>query len=274
MSEFTPLPDPIVSRMGIYAASVYGRVWRYCQMERGRCFAPAHRIATELNLGQRTVERYLSRLVEDGWIERDSGKSDGKPSTYYTTGKWVMGGSATAADPSARTADPLRHSGGHKKQDKTEEENTTAQPPSGGSWTAFHTVTATDLTGDPDAFKTKAGNVAAYFGQVAGLVGEAAHGDPDAACELWRSYVKAKGKYLPSNRRTLLDDLGRWLRDNPMPAPIPADMGQYFTADGRLKQAVALMSRPEFAGADAFDPATWPASYRKAVEMAKARHGN
>ncbi|MCB0215039.1 MAG: helix-turn-helix domain-containing protein, partial [Chloroflexi bacterium] len=100
MSEFTPLPDPIVASMGIYAASVYGRVWRYCQMERGRCFAPAHRIATELNLGQRTVERYLSRLVEDGWIERDSGKSDGKPSTYYTTGKWVMGGSATAADPS------------------------------------------------------------------------------------------------------------------------------------------------------------------------------
>ncbi|MCA9680143.1 MAG: hypothetical protein KC464_34240, partial [Myxococcales bacterium] len=60
----------------------------------------------------------------------------------------------------------------------------------------------------------------------------------------------------------------------PPPAPIPADVGQYFTADGRLKQAVALMSRPEFAGADAFDPATWPASYRKAVEMAKARHGN
>lgn len=273
MSEFTPLPDPIVSSMGIYAASVYGRVWRYCQMERGRCFAPAHRIATELNLGQRTVERYLSRLVEDGWIERDSGKSDGKPSTYYTTGKWVMGGSATAADPSARTADPLRHSGGHKKQDKTEEENTTAQPPTGGRWTGFHSVVSTDITGNPDSYLTNAGGVRAYFGRLAKVAGEATNGDPDAACELWRAFQENAGHRL-TNRQSIIDAFGKWAKDNPPPAPIPADMGQYFTADGRLKQAVALMSRPEFAGADAFDPATWPASYRKAVEMAKARHGN
>jgi hypothetical protein len=53
-----------------------------------------------------------------------------------------------------------------------------------------------------------------------------------------------------------------------------ANLGPYFTTDGRLKQVLALTHLPEFENADHMDPETWPENYRRAVEMVEVGHGN
>lgn len=91
MSHFFPAPEAIVNDLGPAAAVLYGRIWRYCQGG-GVCFATLATLASECNVNERTVRRWVARLAADGYITHESGKASGKTNCITTTTKWVMGG--------------------------------------------------------------------------------------------------------------------------------------------------------------------------------------
>jgi len=84
---FTPLIDSIVKEYGVLTAAVFGRVWRYCQMETGVCQASVEKIAGELDLSVRTIIRHLDVLVEGGYLVDNTPGLRNKPHTYSDTGK-------------------------------------------------------------------------------------------------------------------------------------------------------------------------------------------
>jgi len=58
---FTPISDKILLELGLMAAAVYGKIWRYCDAY-GSCKASKQRIAQELAISERTVFNYLKIL--------------------------------------------------------------------------------------------------------------------------------------------------------------------------------------------------------------------
>lgn len=103
MSAYIPLPDPIVREHGVYAACVYGRVWRYCQIG-GVCTAAILTIADDLAISVATVKRHLASLVESGYLSKAGGGKSGRPSTYRLTGKWVMGAEGGSSERTTQVA--------------------------------------------------------------------------------------------------------------------------------------------------------------------------
>lgn len=87
MGNFTPLFDVVIHDVGITGAAVYGRVWRYCQGERGVCQATQDTIADELDVSRHTVLRWLGKLCEAGYLEDTTPDLRNKPHTYRDTGK-------------------------------------------------------------------------------------------------------------------------------------------------------------------------------------------
>jgi len=59
---FVMTPLSVVAEFGLPTAAVLGLVYRYSRMRKGRCFASVGRMARELRIGRRTVERALARL--------------------------------------------------------------------------------------------------------------------------------------------------------------------------------------------------------------------
>jgi len=82
---WTPLITALVEEMGLITAVVFGRVWRYCQGERGECVASQESIAKDLGLVPRTVRNHLKRLVIEGYLE--AVERPGMPTRYHDTGK-------------------------------------------------------------------------------------------------------------------------------------------------------------------------------------------
>ena len=80
MRTYTPLYDDIVVNYDIYTAAVFGKVLRYCQGERGMCFASQTRIAKELDISREKVHSALALLVLDGMLDQVS--TAGKTSEY------------------------------------------------------------------------------------------------------------------------------------------------------------------------------------------------
>lgn len=87
---FTPLPDMLVNRYGIVTAAVWGRMWRYCQMENGVCQATLETIGRELNLDKSTILRHAETLVADGFFIDKTPDLRNRPHTYVDTGKVAM----------------------------------------------------------------------------------------------------------------------------------------------------------------------------------------
>jgi DNA-binding MarR family transcriptional regulator len=85
-TRYTPLIDNLVHDVGILGAAVFGRVWRYCQMERGYCHAEQGRIADELELSRGKVNECLRELVEKGYLGTTK-NTKGRTVIYYDTGK-------------------------------------------------------------------------------------------------------------------------------------------------------------------------------------------
>ena len=75
---FTPLIDNLVSEFGITTAAVFGRVWRYCQMEDKICYASTATLGSELDLSPHTISSHLDKLVDGGYL--DEIKKIGYPS--------------------------------------------------------------------------------------------------------------------------------------------------------------------------------------------------
>jgi len=87
MGNFTPLFDVVIQTVGVVGASVYGRVWRYCQGERGVCQASMDTIANELGMSRQTVVRWLGKLCDVGYLEDTTPGLRNRPHTYRDTGK-------------------------------------------------------------------------------------------------------------------------------------------------------------------------------------------
>lgn len=69
LQNFNPSLDTLRKKLGRTAADVYGRVWRYSQMESKVCFASQRRMASDLGLCRKTVNRQIQRLVKEGYLE-------------------------------------------------------------------------------------------------------------------------------------------------------------------------------------------------------------
>jgi hypothetical protein len=93
---WTPLIDEMVQMYGVIGASIFGRIWRYCQMKDGVCSVSLSRIGDDLDLDKATVMRYAARLVQDGYIEDTTPDIGNKPHTYRDTGKASLGVSVKA----------------------------------------------------------------------------------------------------------------------------------------------------------------------------------
>jgi DnaD/phage-associated family protein len=84
---FTPLIDGLVAEHGIVRAAVFGKVWRYCQMEDGVCRASQERMADELGLTRATVNKHIEALCADGYLIDKTPTLAGAPHVYADTGK-------------------------------------------------------------------------------------------------------------------------------------------------------------------------------------------
>lgn len=90
LTNFTPLIDEVCQDVGFVGALVYGVVFRYCQMERGRCDAAAETIAERANCSAKTVRRHLAALVEHGYLVDTTPEVRHKPHIYRLTDKAGM----------------------------------------------------------------------------------------------------------------------------------------------------------------------------------------
>lgn len=79
---FTPLFESIIDKVGVIGAAVHGRVWRYCQGDRGKCQASMETIASELRVSRHTVLRYLTQLCREGFLIDHTPGLRNRPHTY------------------------------------------------------------------------------------------------------------------------------------------------------------------------------------------------
>jgi len=105
LKNFTPLLDSITEKHGIYRASVFGRIYRYCQMSTGTCTASLERIAEKLGISYKTVQRHVKALVTDGYLEDLTPKLKNRPHQYRDTGKAGVKVTAEAFDNGYETPD-------------------------------------------------------------------------------------------------------------------------------------------------------------------------
>ena len=130
-TRYTPLIDNLVHDVGILGAAVFGRVWRYCQMERGYCHAEQGRIADELELSRGKVNECLRELVEKGYLGTTK-NTKGRTVIYYDTGKagkvelpeFTLPEDAQNTElVTATVTEPVTN--GYTKKEKKEKKNTT-----------------------------------------------------------------------------------------------------------------------------------------------------
>jgi len=136
MGSFTPLFDLVIKDVGIVGAGVYGRVWRYCQGERGVCQAKQETIADELGMSRHTILRWLTKLCDAGYLEDTTPDLRNKPHTYRDTGKVkiqirldaVAESNSTVAE-SNRDCSTESHEERSKREEKREEDGADAPIP-------------------------------------------------------------------------------------------------------------------------------------------------
>jgi len=93
---FTPVIDTMISEVGLMTATVFGKVWRYCQMSDGVCTAAQDRLADELGVSRATINQHIERLVSSEYLQDLTPALLGKPHTYRDTGKAGLSISFTA----------------------------------------------------------------------------------------------------------------------------------------------------------------------------------
>jgi hypothetical protein len=84
---FIPVIDTMIPEVGLMTATVFGKVWRYCQMEDGVCTASQERLANEMGVSRVTLNQHINKLVETEYLEDMTPALVGLPHTYRDTGK-------------------------------------------------------------------------------------------------------------------------------------------------------------------------------------------
>ncbi|HTP00718.1 MAG TPA: helix-turn-helix domain-containing protein [Anaerolineales bacterium] len=82
MPTFSPIFDEVSHRLGMSAASVYGVVWRHCQMREGICRASLRHMAHLLGCHETTVKRQLRRLIQSGYLKDTTPGLRNRPHVY------------------------------------------------------------------------------------------------------------------------------------------------------------------------------------------------
>lgn len=103
MGGFTPIFDCVVQDVGLVGASVFGRMWRYCQGDRKACQASTSTIAESLNMSTRTVIRWQQELKTAGYLHDTTPELRNKPHTYRVTNKVTIQVSINAVTESHST---------------------------------------------------------------------------------------------------------------------------------------------------------------------------
>lgn len=69
VSGFVPIFEVVLNHYeDLITASVFGRMWQYCNMEDGVCKASLERIGKDLKISPATVMRHAEKLVNDGFL--------------------------------------------------------------------------------------------------------------------------------------------------------------------------------------------------------------
>jgi hypothetical protein len=84
---FTPAPDMLLEKYGVYKALVFGRIRRFCEMQEGVCKASQQSIAEWLGMKRWTVYRAIITLKEDGYIIDKTPNRRFRPHIYEVTSK-------------------------------------------------------------------------------------------------------------------------------------------------------------------------------------------
>jgi hypothetical protein len=87
LGQFTPLFDPLVQRYGLVTASVYGLVWRYCQMRDGICRASLLTLAQRLSISRASLICQLGLLKQEGYIQDRTPDLRNRPHVLIITPK-------------------------------------------------------------------------------------------------------------------------------------------------------------------------------------------
>jgi hypothetical protein len=90
---WTPIIDTLAmdAKYGLKGAAVFGVVWRHCQMRDGVCNASQDHMRELIGVGSRvTMEKYLKRLVKDGYLIDMTPGVKHKPHIYKDAGKLNM----------------------------------------------------------------------------------------------------------------------------------------------------------------------------------------
>jgi biotin operon repressor len=87
LEGFAPLIKVLIPEVGLYAAAVYGEVWRYAQQKNKVCYASIGKIAKELYITERTVIKSLKALREGGYLIDYTPNLRNKPHTYGVSDK-------------------------------------------------------------------------------------------------------------------------------------------------------------------------------------------
>ena len=127
---FTPIIDSLVEDVGIIAAAIFGRMWRFCQMENGVCHASIATIAAELHLSTRTVIRHSDNLVAKGYLKDLTPDLRNAPHIYADTGKAglsisVIGMTKSHSGYDKKSQHAMTKS--HMKKEYKKEEDTSAE---------------------------------------------------------------------------------------------------------------------------------------------------
>lgn len=87
VSGFTPCADILVKKYSHTTATIWGKIWRYCQMKDEVCKASIKRLADELNMSDVTVEKHIKLLEDGGYVEDTTPDLKNRPHIYIDTGK-------------------------------------------------------------------------------------------------------------------------------------------------------------------------------------------
>jgi DnaD/phage-associated family protein len=84
---FTPVIDMLARELGLMPAVVFGRMWRFCQMEDGVCKATLETIAEGIGVDRATVQRNAKILCDAGYLKDLTPELRNRPHVYADTGK-------------------------------------------------------------------------------------------------------------------------------------------------------------------------------------------
>jgi biotin operon repressor len=86
--KFTPYSEELAHELDPLTSLVYGKVWRFAQMDEGVCRASAERIAEELGFERKAVGKKLKKLTDNGYlIETTKPGLKNRPHIYKPTDK-------------------------------------------------------------------------------------------------------------------------------------------------------------------------------------------